>query len=439
MKTYSEAYLRRRRFLLVLPLLVLPFLTLAFWALGGGTKPLTGTAQAADPQGLSLQLPPPQFRKEISQDKLSLYNQAKRLLQYPKAIGSSLPDRFSLPAGDSTVEAHTFPSGIHLPEAASLLQGLSAGNSLAFPAPAEEQVRQRLAQLTELVNPKPAPPATKPGAAAAPPRQAAGDRPLGQDIARLETMMHAMGAGNVPDPELQQLENMLEKILDIQHPERVKAQLQERLPEAQLQVHPLESPPGPVALLTPANQENPGRPGPVPAATETGFHALENLHEATQAAGNVVQAAVHEDQALTAGAQVKLRLLEAMYLGGTRIPKGTILFGTCRVNGERLQVTVTSVLTQHTILPVNLAAYDLDGLPGLYIPGAAIRDAAKQGADRTLQQAIQLPAVSTSLGMQAASTGLAATRGLLRRQARQVKVTVKAGYRLLLHDQHTRP
>ena len=32
----SQAFLRKRKMMMVLPLLVLPFLTMAFWALGGG-------------------------------------------------------------------------------------------------------------------------------------------------------------------------------------------------------------------------------------------------------------------------------------------------------------------------------------------------------------------------------------------------------------------
>jgi len=36
MNNHSEKFLKKRKALLVLPLLALPFITLAFWALGGG-------------------------------------------------------------------------------------------------------------------------------------------------------------------------------------------------------------------------------------------------------------------------------------------------------------------------------------------------------------------------------------------------------------------
>ena len=34
--------------------------------------------------------------------------------------------------------------------------------------------------------------------------------------------MQSMNTGDETDPEIQQLENMMDKIMDIQHPERVK-------------------------------------------------------------------------------------------------------------------------------------------------------------------------------------------------------------------------
>jgi hypothetical protein len=43
----SQAFLRKRKMMLVLPLLIIPFLTMAFWALGGGQakNEIAGTKQ----------------------------------------------------------------------------------------------------------------------------------------------------------------------------------------------------------------------------------------------------------------------------------------------------------------------------------------------------------------------------------------------------------
>ncbi len=51
----SQAYLRKRKMMLVLPLLVIPFLTMAFWALGGGQ--VRQNITTAKQPGLNLNLP----------------------------------------------------------------------------------------------------------------------------------------------------------------------------------------------------------------------------------------------------------------------------------------------------------------------------------------------------------------------------------------------
>ena len=57
MQQHSTKFLRRRKFLLVLPLLVIPFVTLAFRALGGGKGADARTEQTSPHQGLNLELP----------------------------------------------------------------------------------------------------------------------------------------------------------------------------------------------------------------------------------------------------------------------------------------------------------------------------------------------------------------------------------------------
>src|SRR6187401_2981795 len=78
MKSNTQQFKQKRRFIMALPLLVTPFLTLIFWALGGGQ----GTASYGmkdKKAGLNLELPNAQFQKDDnSWDKLSLYQKAQR-------------------------------------------------------------------------------------------------------------------------------------------------------------------------------------------------------------------------------------------------------------------------------------------------------------------------------------------------------------------------
>ena len=72
----SQAFLRKRKMMLVLPLLVIPFLTMAFWALGGGQakKEIAATKQ----HGLNLNLPDAKMKDDNLTDKLSFYDKADK-------------------------------------------------------------------------------------------------------------------------------------------------------------------------------------------------------------------------------------------------------------------------------------------------------------------------------------------------------------------------
>ena len=66
---------KRRKMLLVLPLLVIPFLTMAFWALGGGK----GTQdKVIATEGLNLDLPNANLKEDKLMDKLSFYEKADK-------------------------------------------------------------------------------------------------------------------------------------------------------------------------------------------------------------------------------------------------------------------------------------------------------------------------------------------------------------------------
>ncbi|HRQ51388.1 MAG TPA: hypothetical protein PLR74_12670, partial [Agriterribacter sp.] len=74
---HSVKFLRRRKFLLVAPLLVIPFITMMFWALGGGKGSNGAAAGAPQQQGLNLELPDANFKKDKPTDKLGYYEKAE--------------------------------------------------------------------------------------------------------------------------------------------------------------------------------------------------------------------------------------------------------------------------------------------------------------------------------------------------------------------------
>jgi len=96
-------------------------------------------------------------------------------------------------------------------------------------------------------------------------------------------------------------------------------------------------------------------------------------------------------------------------------------------------VHIRSIRDGRNLYPVDLQVYDLDGLPGIHIPGVLSQDVAKQSASESVSGLDLLPP-DPSLGTAAANAGIQAAKTLLARKARLIKVSVRAGYQILLKN-----
>ncbi|MBF0651565.1 conjugative transposon protein TraM [Dysgonomonas sp. GY75] len=166
----------------------------------------------------------------------------------------------------------------------------------------------------------------------------------------------------------------------------------------------------------------------------TGFHTVGS--ETGVSAKNTIPAVIHEDQALIDGQAARLRLTGPLMAGTTLIPENTILTGIAKVRGERLDIQIVSIEYQGTIISVEMTAYDTDGQKGIHIPGSLEMDAAKEimaniggsvGTGFTMTQSAG--AQVTSDLSKGAIQGVSA---YLQKKIKQVKVTLKAGYKLML-------
>ena len=151
---------------------------------------------------------------------------------------------------------------------------------------------------------------------------------------------------------------------------------------------------------------------------------------------NTISACIYSDQTVRSGQTIRLRLMDAVRVGGQYIPPGTLLSGTARIQGERLQVTVNSLESTGTILLVNLTVYDLDGQPGIFIPNLQDLDAAKEilaGMGTSAGTSITL---SNDAGKQfVADAGRNLIQGVSQytsKKLREVKVHLKAGHSVYL-------
>ena len=152
---------------------------------------------------------------------------------------------------------------------------------------------------------------------------------------------------------------------------------------------------------------------------------------------NTVAACIHQDQTLTDGQAVKLRLLEPMQAGNIVVPKNTLVAGTVKVQGERLDILVSSIEYAGNIIPVELAVFDTDGQKGLSVPSSMEQEAFNEamanigsGLGTSIsfaQSAGQQVAMDVTRGL------LQGTSGYLAKKFRTVKVKLKAGYRVMLY------
>ena len=92
----------------------------------------------------------------------------------------------------------------------------------------------------------------------------------------------------------------------------------------------------------------------------------------------LIKAEIYETATVLNGNRVKMRLLEDSWLNGKKVAKNTFIYGICKINNERLHITITQFPVKNTFLPVDLLIHDLDGLPGLYVPDNVARKVSKE-------------------------------------------------------------
>ena len=152
---------------------------------------------------------------------------------------------------------------------------------------------------------------------------------------------------------------------------------------------------------------------------------------------NTIRACVHQDQTLMDGQTVKLRLLEPLQVGNIVVPKNTLVSGSAKVQGERLDIQVASLEYAGNIIPVELAVYDSDGQKGLSVPSSLEQEAAKEAMANIGAGLGTSISFAQSAGQQVA---MDITRGLMQggsqylaKKFRTVKVHLKAGYQVMLY------
>ena len=139
---------------------------------------------------------------------------------------------------------------------------------------------------------------------------------------------------------------------------------------------------------------------------------------------SALKAVIDQKQKFRTGDKIQLRILEAGVYGQSGIPKNTLLYGICSISSNRLYINISSINLHDKVIPSSLSAYDLDGIPGIYIDGA-YQDATKQAINQGLADA-------GNLGLRNTLGNLSIKLG---RKANQKQTAfIPAGYTVMLFD-----
>lgn len=165
-----------------------------------------------------------------------------------------------------------------------------------------------------------------------------------------------------------------------------------------------------------------------------GFHTVTD--QAHTAGRNSIRACIYRTVTVSDGKEAEIRLLEPVKVGDTYIPANTVLTATARINGERMDLSVTSVAYKGTVMPVELEVYDTGGMKGISVPGSQELTALKEMAANMGSTMGSSISISTDAGAQLASDlGRGVIQGMsqyLSTKFRTVRVTLKAGHEVLL-------
>jgi conjugative transposon TraM protein len=393
---------KQRKLLLVLPLLAIPFLTMAFWALGGGKGK---EKMAVNGPGLNLDLPDARLKEDKLMDKLSFYEKADkdsiRMAEWMRSdpyyrrdtspvFPNELEELTTLTAGkyNQRLNSSPYEGNTNKPED-QLLQKLQL---------LEAEMKKNSSGNYEEKSTAPLP-----------------GNELSAELDRLEQLLKVNNVSPTEDPEMKQLEGTLDKILDIQHPQRVK----ERSARNKEAVYAVRK----------------------TSAADTivkGFYSFSEEKEFEAEEQNSIEAIIASNQTIVNGAVVKFRLLHEVYIQGKLIPKDILVSGIASLDGERLQVEIYSIRSGKSMYAVKLEVYDMDGLPGIYIPGTINRDVAKESLNNSLSLA-DVSSLDPSFKAQATTTGISALKSLVSKKAKLIRVQLKAGYKVLLNNKNQNP
>jgi conjugative transposon TraM protein len=420
-----------QKFIVLMPVTLFPCIAILLWAVGiVGTR---GSQAAKNYASLNPNLPNAINDKDSNWDKLKFYEKADTDSAKYKSLLNDDPYFNLITKRNDQTNSDTSSNSKDL---------LSANNRLKFkydpepnnmanqPDPNEEMVYEKLNKLNQVLEQQAKNKRNEQIQAVADDAQTiSGDESVSIDEKRIKNIQELNTSG---DPEMKQINGMLEKILDIQHPERVEEKIKKSNQPSEDESFNVYEDKGKklISLLSKKQITQP--------ITDTGsnenlnqqFYSLKS-DENNPDLANTISAIIDESQTVTSGSTIKLRFLTDVIINGNIVKKEIPVYGKGEINGDRLLIQIKFIRQDSKIFPVKISVFDLDGMEGIYIPGSITRESAKENTERAIQ-ALNVATLDPSVGAQAASAGIQAAKSLIGKKTKLIRVTIKPGYRLYL-------
>ena len=139
-----------------------------------------------------------------------------------------------------------------------------------------------------------------------------------------------------------------------------------------------------------AEEKERNRPNLVIKSKDTNadkFHTVSASDETVDA--RLIRAMIDQTTKAREGTRLRFKLLDDVTVSGTKLKKGTYLYGTVSGFGQqRVRATITSILVGDKFIKVKLSVFDNDGMEGFYVPESAFRDFVEDAGASTVQQNI---------------------------------------------------
>jgi conjugative transposon TraM protein len=371
----------------ILPLILLPFFCLFFFVYQSGFAKKKTVSKQAGFNGTVADVSP-DIKKQQLEDKLDAYRNAYKEGDGMTAVNALPSEKTSNPTYDNT----------YSDQQKRMLDSINQAMKNRYSQRNDQQASRQLTQRNYTVSPN--------------------DRAMAEALNKLSPRQQTAGSGKAPPPNdpMQMFKLQMAYLDSMNKANDPAAKAEKQRKDALVKAEAIKATEPTLAVhkvAGPSADFNTVMPEPHP---------------------ELIKVVIDENLTGYAGSRIRLRLLDDIQVGAYLVAKDTYLYALITgFSGQRVTLSVRSILYDDKILPVKLDIYDLDGLAGLYVPESAFRDFTKDASTNVIQ-GIDMQNSGNSFVMSAAGQLFQSTSSAIAGMIRKNKAKIKYNSYLYLID-----